>query len=417
MNQEKFVTDLVMRGILDSMNKDGFSASQLQKKMIEMWNEGVDKFMPDFAEEQKKAMLEAIKDQGLLTKRLIIATPDSKKDKDLGLQHKQFEGLLSIINNSMPVLMVGLPAVGKTFAAEKAAQALNLDFHAISIGQQTTKSDIMGFMSATGNYVTTPFRKAFEKGGIFLMDEIDAGNPNVLIQINSAISNGFVEFPDKMVRVHKDFRFIGTANTYGGGINSKFVGRNQLDAATLDRFCFIDWQIDESLEEALVQNEMLCKLIRTMRKVVQDEEMEVIITTRSAMFADKLLEIGYTVDEAISMAVFRGIPNDMRSHFNVCVDHFKKDLDNKPNALPAPSDGDGDDDSNVIIKDGKAELAKLCEKIVELNEMWGDAEEGDEENDIEERLEATYIKAKELKAQLKEVGCQRLMKIPKIISN
>jgi hypothetical protein len=42
-------------------------------------------------------------------------------------------------------------------------------------------------------------------------------NPNILGILNSALSNGYMAFPDKQVARHKDFVAIATANTFGAG--------------------------------------------------------------------------------------------------------------------------------------------------------------------------------------------------------
>ena len=50
---------------------------------------------------------------------------------------------------------------------EGVAKALGLAFYFISVGLQTSKSDLVGYMSATGAYVTTHLRQAYEFGGVF----------------------------------------------------------------------------------------------------------------------------------------------------------------------------------------------------------------------------------------------------------
>src|SRR5690606_10479105 len=68
-----------------------------------------------------------------------------------------------------------------------------------------------------------------------------------------AIANGFCTFPDgKTVESSPDFRFIAAMNTYGNGATTEYVGRNRLDAATLDRFVFLELEHDEQLERALL---------------------------------------------------------------------------------------------------------------------------------------------------------------------
>jgi cobaltochelatase CobS len=53
----------------------------------------------------------------------------------------------------------------------------------------------MGYMDAHGKLVRTLLREAYEHGGVFLLDEIDAGNPGVLTVLNALLANGQVGFP------------------------------------------------------------------------------------------------------------------------------------------------------------------------------------------------------------------------------
>jgi len=162
-------------------------------------------------------------------------------------------------------------------------------------------------MHAGGEYVTSEFRKAFEFGGLFLMDEIDAGNSNVLIVINSALSNGFCAFPDGMVRAHPDFRFVAAANTYGKGADRNYVGRNQLDAATLDRFVTLDWDIDEALETQLISGythgSRWHKVVKGLRQVVSDHSYRLIISPRATLKGASMLELGISFEQVVKMTI------------------------------------------------------------------------------------------------------------------
>lgn len=231
-----------------------------------------------------------------------------------GLKHKQLEDLIIITSTGLPILMVGMAGTGKTHAAEQVAEALKVPFYAMSVGAQTSKSDIIGFMHAGGEYVPTLFRKAYEEGGVFLMDEIDAGNANVLIQVNASLSNSYCAFPDGMVKRHEDFRFIGTANTYGNGANRMYVGRNQLDAATLDRFTVINWLVDEALEAGMVKTykdgPQWHKAVKGARKYVTEQDYRVLITPRATLRGAQLLAAGFSLDDAIDGAILNSMPSD-----------------------------------------------------------------------------------------------------------
>jgi len=241
-----------------------------------------------------------------------IKTPNGVK-KLKGVQHNQFENLLTVVNASQPALMVGPAGTGKTYGAQLVAEALDLSFHSISVGSQTSKSDLQGYMDANGNYRGTQFREAYENGGVFLLDEADAGNSNVLILLNAALSNGYMAFPDGMVKAHEDFRLIATANTFGHGANRQYVGRNQLDAATLDRFVVIVWDIDDRVEANMAGGDEDGKrwlaVVRAVRKkVVEELELRVVVSPRATLRGSTLLRAGMKFDDVLQIALVGNMP-------------------------------------------------------------------------------------------------------------
>ena len=255
-----------------------------------------------------------------------------------GLKHKQLEQLITYAAMRLNPLLVGMAGTGKTHAGSQCAEALGLDFYSMSVGAQTSKSDIIGYMSAGGEYVTTHFRKAYEGGGVFLMDEVDAGNANVLIQINAALSNGLCAFPDKMVKRHEDFVFIASANTYGNGANRQYVGRNQLDAATLDRFAVIDWLIDDDLEESLavgLNGKAWYMAVRAARDYVAEKSIRALVSPRATQKGSLLLDAGQALDEVIDATLLASVPDDKRTDVRqVATKIFEKFASEVPGQLP-----------------------------------------------------------------------------------
>lgn len=246
------------------------------------------------------------------TRRVEIKTPKGNKKID-GVTHENFELLVKTVAADLPVFMVGPAGTGKTHSAQLAAESLGLDFYSISVGSQTSKSDLIGYMSATGTYISTAFRKAFEHGGVFLLDEADAGNSNVLILLNAALSNGYMAFPDGMIHAHDDFRLIATANTFGTGASRQYVGRNQLDAATIDRFTNIVWEIDERIEAVMAgadeNGKRWLNVVRAVRRRVVDEmELRVVISPRATQRGAKLLAAGVDFRDVLEMALIGNIP-------------------------------------------------------------------------------------------------------------
>lgn len=202
-----------------------------------------------------------------------------------GLKHKNVEDLMHLLLANQRPLLVGPAGSGKSMSAQQIAQALKLNFYVQSVGAQTTMSHIFGFIDGYGTYRGTHFRTAYEGGGLFCMDEIDAGNANVLVGINSALANGLCAFPDAIIPEHKDFRFVATANTVGRGANHKYAGRNRLDEATLDRFVPLWWDYDKDLERILAgdtpEEKDWLNFVWKVREYVDAHSISVVVGTRA----------------------------------------------------------------------------------------------------------------------------------------
>ena len=238
---------------------------------------------------------------------------------ECGRVHKSFEKLLAVASNRLHAFLVGEAGSFKTSSAEKVAKTLGLEYSSISVCMQTTASSLLGYMDATGNYVSTEFRKRYETGGVFILDEIDNGNANVLSVLNSALANGSCAFADGMVAKHKDFILIATANTFGNGANAQYVGRNQLDSATLDRFVTIEWNYDEALEMAIASNKDWCAVVQKYRYAVSKLGLRLVVSPRATFQGEKLLASGLKEKDVIKMVITRGASADQIKKINEIV--------------------------------------------------------------------------------------------------
>ena len=234
---------------------------------------------------------------------------DGTQKRDIGLQHKCFPKLLKYVNAGMKIWVPGPAGSGKTTAAINVAEALGLSFY--HIGAIDTEYKLFGFRDANGNVARTAFREAYENGGVFLWDEVDASNPQALLAMNAAIENGSAAFPDGIIKMHKDFRLIASANTYGHGATHQYIGRNKIDDATLDRFVVIDWPYDEALERAIVQSNGIVDRVQAIRKAVAELSIKVIVSPRASMNIKRILEAGIdSIQEAETDALFKGLSED-----------------------------------------------------------------------------------------------------------
>lgn len=229
--------------------------------------------------------------------------------------HAVLPDVLMALNAGESVMLVGPMGTGKSTIAAHAADALGIAFDYMATGPQTSKSDVLGYMTADGNYVASAFRRVYEHGGIFLFDEMDAAHPGILTVINGSLANGHASFPDQLVKRHPDAHFIAAANTYGRGPDRKYVGRQALDAATLDRFTVIDVEVDTDLEDQLCHATGLdaarvlrvLSYVRQLRSNALTHKMAVDFSPRASVGICRLLAAGWTVDKAIAGRARRGL--------------------------------------------------------------------------------------------------------------
>ena len=140
------------------------------------------------------------------------------------------------------VLIFGPSGSGKTTVAIEYANNKGIPYILQQGHAQLTVDDLLGYKSITdGTYFPSLLRDAVENGKIFIIDEVDACNPNTLLALNS-LKNKKFQFADKLVDIHPNFRYISTANTLE--YSDVYNGRSKLDKATLARSKHIEYNLE-----------------------------------------------------------------------------------------------------------------------------------------------------------------------------
>ena len=223
---------------------------------------------------------------GPLPKKIEVNVPSISSKQMEGIFHNKFEHILKLVTANIPTLLIGPAGSGKNHTLEQVSEALDLDFYFSNAITQEFK--LTGFIDANGLYHETQFYKAFKNGGLFFLDEIDASIPEVLIILNSAIANRYFDFPTGRVKAHEDFRVVAAGNTMGTGADALYVGRSQLDAATIDRFAQVEFNYDSEVEEQLASNTDLYNFIKSARKALTNNSMQYTVSMRSIINASKI---------------------------------------------------------------------------------------------------------------------------------
>lgn len=225
-----------------------------------------------------------------------------------GARHYKTETIIKIAAIGHPIMMVGPAGCGKTTIGEHVANALQLPFYVTSTINDT--HELTGFIDGYGKYHDTPFRNAYQKGGVWIADEIDAWDASALLAANSALANGFATFPDlpEPIQRHPDFRMIATANTFGSGADRVYVGRNELDAASLDRFATVDVDYDLTLEQMFAgSNDKWLNHVWKIRKAVTKKKIRHVVSSRAIIMGATALNIGMNWDEVEEIYLLKGM--------------------------------------------------------------------------------------------------------------
>lgn len=220
----------------------------------------------------------------------LVVKVGSKSRKVSGVLPPEFARMVQLASARIPLVLVGPAGCGKTYLCGKLAEALGVTFSDQSCSEGMSEAVFNGSLLPIGKggefkHVASPFMERYEEGGVMLLDEIDAGDPNLFTYINKAVANesytAIQRFSKPVVKKSKDFILVAAANTYGNGADSQYVGRNQLDAATMDRFRVGMITMDYSREvESSLAPEEVCSWAWSIRDKIRANKLKRIMSTR-----------------------------------------------------------------------------------------------------------------------------------------
>jgi MoxR-like ATPase len=238
-------------------------------------------------------------------------------------KHKNEDEIVRRLKCLKKAFLVGPAGTGKSTLAMKAcAEIFNIEggvdgvvksdkFAQISFSPDTVSADMIGFQDVNGVFHETDIIRVFRDGGLILFDEMDDADASLLVKLNTMIANGVIPTPNGVVTQNENTYIVGTANTFGKGANAMYVGRNRLDAATLDRWklatIFIDYDTD--LEDGLIDMQVEdktkvaeIKIARdTIRKIIENNKYKQICSTRFVIDAIKLSNSGYPINKIVDI--------------------------------------------------------------------------------------------------------------------
>ena len=286
----------------------------ITKKTLETFKEELESssILPDAykkVEEQIDEMISNKLKEVTFETTKIINLPNIIESKKIdGVFHEKYEDVLTCVSLDEPVMLIGPAGSGKNVAVEQISKALEMPMYYTNNANNEFK--LTGFVDAGGNYRERPFYKAFKNGGIFFLDEMDNSDPSALIVMNSALANGYMDFPHETVEKHKDFRMVAAANTWGNGSDLQYVGRNTLDASTLDRFDNIFFDYDRKMERLLYPNDEVLEFMWGFRDSVLKNRILHIVSTRGIGKVYKKHINGVPIPLILTTNILKGLSED-----------------------------------------------------------------------------------------------------------
>jgi cobaltochelatase CobS len=168
--------------------------------------------------------------------------------KDSNYRFQPFvSSVIDSLNGKENVLLTGGTGVGKTSCIEQLAAECNTPLIRINLNGETRLSDFIGkvhVLKGETHWVDGVLPMAMKHGYWLLLDELDFADPAILSLLHPVLEDNpclvLKENHGEVVRPHKNFRIIATANSIGAMSDKagNYSGTNHMNEAFLDR-----WQV------------------------------------------------------------------------------------------------------------------------------------------------------------------------------
>ena len=195
-----------------------------------------------------------------------------------------FNSILEYASRGNAVMMTGPAGTGKGFIARHVAKALDAEFYEVNAVKNSY--DLTGFVDSNSRFVRTPFYDACKavaegKKAVFLFDEMDCSDPEVLKIFNEALASKEFTFPNDEHLEFEDLIMLSACNTMGTGADEMYCGQ-QLDASTLNRFVLIRVDYNRRIEMNIARgDEELVDFIDAFRRQTEINGIAVVISYRN----------------------------------------------------------------------------------------------------------------------------------------
>ena len=255
------------------------------------------------------------------TQTVVINAATQQAKTLIGRKHPHFEKILRCVAAGMNVMLVGPAGSGKTTIAEQCAKALGSEYGTLHCSAGASESQLLGWLLPTDGgafeHRHAPFSRLYgTDNSLFLLDECDAADPNMLMVIQGALANGHLTIPQRthesVITRGANAKIMAAMNTYGTGADTMYTARGALDAAFLNRFgaqFYIDYDREterEIAEQHGLKTEHLNKIWAIREQVAHGKLRRVISTRNIINAAIAINKCGMTWDECVTLSLCAG---------------------------------------------------------------------------------------------------------------
>lgn len=252
------------------------------------------------------------------------------------------KNVLMGLEENIPVMLWGHAGVGKSTMYEQVCARTNRPYMRVQHTANTEEAHIVGQTLANekGTYFEPgPLALAMKHGWVYNADEYDFAHASILAVYQPVLEGKpliIKEAPEewRVIRPHKNFRFVATGNTNGSGDETGlYVGTNMGNAANYSRFGITDRvtympkkqeaaviaaQADIDLDDA----KLLVEFATKIRESFESSQMSSTIGPRELIYAAKIglrkgswsrgIELAYinrmnTVDREVALGIAQRI--------------------------------------------------------------------------------------------------------------
>lgn len=190
------------------------------------------------------------------------------------------------------VLLIGEKGCGKSAMARAFSAYKELPYFRINLDGMITSEDLLGQWVRAGNdwaWSDGVLTMAMRHGGVLVIDEINAGSPEVNFVFQSALDDDrqiiLRNKDNEVVKAHENFLVIAT-------MNPDYEGTHPLNEALEDRFDIVlEVGYDEKIEERIIKDKNLRELAKRIRKMHRKGEVSKTISTRTLVQFQDNMEI------------------------------------------------------------------------------------------------------------------------------